>query len=210
MATSAGSSAPEGVPASESGSDPLWPLVQAVRAGDDESAHKLLAETGPSMLRVIRKMISDPTEAEDLLQDAMMAFIKALPRFRHDAGTRHFACRVAVLTCMAHRRRQRSWFSRREPAMEVEALADAGPSPADSLLAKQRHAVVRTAMDRLPRAQAEVLIMHAVADMTLPEVAATLNIPLETARSRLRLALGRLRRTLVFSSTPIDEWVAGA
>lgn len=163
------------------------------------------------MLRVIRKMVADSADAEDLLQDALIAFLGALPRFRHSASTRHFACRVAVLTCMAYRRKQRPWYQRfwSDPNL-LDELAGNEPLPSAVLSAKQQHAMVRGLVERLPAPQAEVLLMHVVAELSLPEVADTLDIPLETARSRLRLAMGRLRKSLSVKEQSLDDWMAEA
>jgi DNA-directed RNA polymerase specialized sigma24 family protein len=50
--------------------------------------------------------------------------------------------------------------------------------------------------------------MHVVAELSLPDVAAALQIPLETARSRLRLALTRLRKTLNVGEQRLADWLA--
>lgn len=189
--------------------DPWYPLTQAARAGDPVATTKLLGCVGPSMLHVIRKMVS--TDVEDLLQDALLAFLNALPRFRHTASTRHFACRVAVLTCMAYRRKQRPWYQRLwSDAATLNELPGHEPSPTDVMWAKQQQQTVRRLVERLPPAQAEVLLMHVVAELSLPEVAAALQIPLETARSRLRLALTRLRKKLNVGEQRLEDWLANA
>lgn len=191
--------------------DPWAPLVHAVRRGDEGAARQLLGCVGPCMLRVIRKMVAVPADAEDLLQDAFIAFLGALPRFRHNASTRHFACRVAVLTCMAYRRKQRPWYQRFwSDSNLLDELAGSEPLPSAIVSAKQQHAMVRGLVERLPAAQAEVLLMHVVAELSLPEVADTLDIPLETARSRLRLAMGRLRKSLNVKEQSLDDWMAEA
>ncbi len=163
------------------------------------------------MMSVIRKMVLDSPDAEDLLQDAMVAFLAALPRFRHTASTRHFACRVAVLTCMAYRRKQTPWYRRLwSDAATLEEIASSAPPASTTVAAKQQQAMLRRLVEALPPTQAEVLLMHVVADQTLPEVAAALQIPLETARSRLRLALGRLRKSLDVSEQRLEDWMAEA
>ncbi|MDX2024414.1 MAG: sigma-70 family RNA polymerase sigma factor [Deltaproteobacteria bacterium] len=189
--------------------DPWYALAQAARAGDQRATTQLLECVAPSMLHVIRKMVS--TDIEDLLQDALLAFLNALPRFRHTASTRHFACRVAVLTCMAYRRKQRPWYQRLwSDATVLDQLPGQEPLPSDALSTKQQEQAVRRLVERLPAAQAEVLLMHVVAELSLPEVAATLQIPLETARSRLRLALTRLRKKLNVGEQRIEDWLANA
>lgn len=190
-------------------SDPWIGLVQAVRSGNRQVAAKLLGCVAPSMMNVIRKMVFDATDAEDLLQEALVAFLAALPRFRHTASTRHFACRVAVLTCMAYRRKQRPWYRRlwTDPEL-LQEIASSDPLPSASVAAKRQQAMLRAMVERLPAAQAEVLLMHVVAEYSLPEVASTLAIPLETARSRLRLALGRLRKSIDVNEQRLEDWIA--
>jgi RNA polymerase sigma-70 factor (ECF subfamily) len=83
-----------------------------------------------------------------------------------------------------------------EPLGEFEepppGLVDATAEKDWAISARQRR-LVRRLLDDLPQAQAEALVLHVVAGLTVGELAGATRVPVETARSRLRLAKAALR-----------------
>ena len=71
---------------------------------------------------------------------------------------------------------------------DAENLPSLQPGPDDRVAARARAARVRQLCEELPDPQAEVLGLHYVLGYTMSEIAAMCDVPLETARSRLRLA----------------------
>jgi RNA polymerase sigma-70 factor (ECF subfamily) len=70
------------------------------------------------------------------------------------------------------------------------------PGPGEHVLAASRRGLLRRLLDELPEAQATALVLHCVGGLTLEEVAAATQSPLETARSRLRLGKAALRKKI--------------
>lgn len=186
-------------PAKSRGSDPLRQLAELARAGDTDALRTLLVTAGPSMLRVIRGVLgSAHPDVEDTLQESMVAVHLALPGFRGECSTLHFACRIAVQTAMNARRRA-GYRTRYTPSHEPEELAHLARddrSPSDLALAEERREGLRRLVSELPEPQAEVLALHAVLGYTIEETAAVTAAPVNTVRSRLRHALGKLRARL--------------
>jgi RNA polymerase sigma-70 factor (ECF subfamily) len=172
-------------------------LVQKSRAGDPQALRTLLTAVGPAMVQVIRRVLGGGNpDLEDVFQEAAFGFVEALASFRGECTTLHFACRVAVLSAMASRRRQqiRGRYGVESSAEEVIAASpDGGPSVEALALAARRRALLRRLVEDLAEPQAEVLLLHCAAGFTLEEVARASGVPLETARSRLRLAKAALR-----------------
>ena len=171
----------------------LTDLARRAAGGDRRAAQALLSSVGPSMLRAVRRVLARRTEeVEDVVQEAMQALIDALPGFRGQCTVLHFAWRVAVLTALANRRRldlRAQWAGTSDG---LEAVAD-GPSPAEAPLLRSRREALGALLDQLPPDQAEVLVLHAVYGFTIEELAAAVDRPIETIRSRLRLAKRALR-----------------
>jgi RNA polymerase sigma-70 factor (ECF subfamily) len=151
------------------------------------------------MLKVVRGVLgATHSDVEDTLQEAMVAVHLALPGFRGECTTLHFACRIAVQTAMNARRRA-GYRTRITPSHEPEelaALACDDRSPADLAMAEQRREGLRRLVSELPEPQAEVLALHAVLGYTVEETAAVTAAPINTVRSRLRNALVKLRARL--------------
>ena len=177
----------------------LAELARRTREGDKDAIRALLTTVGPPMVRAIRKLLAPRTpDVEDVAQEAMEAFLAALPSFRGDCSLMHFACRVAVLTALASRRRLelRAQYAADTFEVALEETGAGGPSPAEALVLRGRRAALETLLDELPAPQAEVLILHAVHGFTLEEVAEAVGRPLETVRSRLRLGKQTLRERI--------------
>ena len=179
-------------------SDSLRQLAELARAGDEGALRTLMVTVGPSMLRVIRGVLGTTNpDVEDTLQESMVAVHLALPGFRGECTTLHFVCRIAVQTAMNARRRA-SYRTHYTPSHEPEELAHLARddrSPSDLALAEERREGLRRLVSELPESQAEVAL-HAVLGYTIEETAAVTASPVNTVRSRLRHALGKLRARL--------------
>jgi len=191
--------------------DPLWQLAVRASEGDIDAERTLLVAVGPSLLRVVRGVLGAArAEAEDTLQEAMVALHLALPRFRGESTTLHFACRIAVQTAMNARRRA-GYRARHTPSAEPSELAELALeecSPADLYAAERRREGLRQLLCELPDEQAEVLALHSVLGYTIEETAATTQAPVNTVRSRLRTALSKLR-TRIQSDGALLETIRG-
>jgi RNA polymerase sigma-70 factor (ECF subfamily) len=177
-------------------SDPLRAVAVRAAAGAPDAQRTFMAEIVSPLLRTVRAVLgSAHPDVEDVLQDAMAAVHTALPGFRGECSTLHFACRIAVQTAMNARRRAR--FRGRHLASaasdELLEISDSGMSPAEQLAAARRRDALRELLCELPGAQADVLALHTVLGYTVEETAGALGVPLNTVRSRLRNALTKLR-----------------
>jgi RNA polymerase sigma factor (sigma-70 family) len=171
--------------------DALRSLVAKASVGERAAQRTLLCAVGPHVLRVVRGVLGvHHPDVEDVFQEASLALLSALPRFRGESTTVHFACRVAVLTAMNARRRVRNMkLTDGDPGQ----AASGGSSPAESAEQARRREALREVIDELPPARAEVLVLHVMLGYTVEEASLALGVPVNTVRSRLRRALGNLR-----------------
>jgi RNA polymerase sigma factor (sigma-70 family) len=158
----------------------------------------LVQAVGPAMLRAVRKVMGHRTaEVEDVLQEAVEGLLLALRSFKEQCTVMHFACRVAVLSALASRRRA---VFRAGLAVDVpdvgETAASPAPSPLDDVTRNRRRQLVGQLLDELPPAQAEVLVLHCALGFTVDEIAVSAGRPIETIRSRVRLAKQALRERI--------------
>jgi RNA polymerase sigma-70 factor (ECF subfamily) len=170
--------------------DPVLELVEAARAGDAEATAKLLAELAPPLLRAVRALLGPQhPDVDDLLQEVLVAIIDALPSFRGESTFLHFAIRIASRKATSTRGRSHAIVAWLERLYRGERALIVGPhSPSEETLADRRRALLRTLLSELPDAQAEALVMRVALGYSLEEIAALTRTPLNTVRSRLRLA----------------------
>jgi RNA polymerase sigma-70 factor (ECF subfamily) len=176
--------------------DPLRAVAGRAVAGDTRAQRTLLVALGPMLLRVVRGVLgARHPDAEDVLQESMLALCSALASFRGDCQTSHFACRVAVQTAMNARRRaaHREQTTPSVAPDDLAELAHGGQSPAEVLAGARRREVLRALLEELPPVQAEVLALHTMLGHSVAETAAVTGVPVNTVRSRLRAALETLR-----------------
>lgn len=171
--------------------DKLLALASGASRGDARAVRTLLTTLGPHFLRVVRRVFgARHPDLQDVVQECATEFISALPRFRRESSVKHFACRVALQTAISARRRYLAGKRDAGPYEPVAAdtAADDGLSPDEqaAMLASLR--ILRGLCCELPPVQAEVLALHFILGHTVNEVAAICAVPVETVRSRLRLA----------------------
>ena len=166
------------------------PRVLAAVSGDRAAASALLMELLPRMRNLIRYLIRGDQLVDDIAQEAMIAVLRGLPSYRGEGSLRSWADRIVARVALGWARRDR-----RQKGMERDSVAQQDPpahveSPEQYLL--RRQAVAR--LDLLPYDQRHALVLHHMVGLSVPEVAAQLAVPVETIRSRLRLAQNKLRQ----------------
>ena len=162
-------------------------LLAAARRGERRALERLLQRLAPRVLAGCRAVLGPAhPDVEDAAQEALLALAGALPRFRGECSLAHYAARVTARVAMQQLRR---WRRGHPPGPhEAERPAALASDPEAEVLAGRRRELVRDLLAELPEAQAEVLLMRVVLGMRPAEVAAATGVPVNTVRSRLRLA----------------------
>lgn len=190
-------------PETGAASDPLAPLVARARTGDRAALRDLLRALGPSMIRVAHALLGrDRADADDAVQESLLGLVRALPTFRGESSITHFAGRIAVRAALLARKRRRTHEQRLSSfALEEEPTTT---DPDDDAIASRRRAILRALVEELPEAQAESLTLRIVLGCSMEEVATLTGVPLNTVRSRLRLAKEVLRRKIEADETAAE------
>ena len=90
------------------------------------------------------------------------------------------------------------------PDAELDELPAADRSPAELLAAAERRDALRELVCALPLVHSEALVLHVMLGYTVDEVSQTLNVPINTVRSRLRAALSTLRESFRDNGDLVD------
>ena len=175
--------------------DPYAALAELAASGDQEATGQLLRLLTPRIYGVGRSLFgATHRDLDDAVQESLLAFFRALPNFEHRSTVLHFATRIAVRTCLAHRKRARRDEVRLgNDAESTEASANAPRVHIDQS-AHHRREAVRALLGALPDVQAEALALRICLGLSLEQVAAATDTPQNTVRSRLRLARQALLR----------------
>jgi len=173
-------------------------LAFTAATGDARATAALLVLVAPAVQRAVRTILgSRGVDRVDVNQQAMLNVVRALPGFRGDCHPAGYAARVAVHTALSARdERVRSC----DPGDPAEVAAPGGKD-GDGAPAAHRQHLLRDVLGRLPAEQAEILALHVVLGQSLAEVAQVTATPLDTVKSRFRLAKEAVRRRLNGDST---------
>ncbi|MGH9788843.1 MAG: RNA polymerase sigma factor [Candidatus Acidiferrales bacterium] len=153
-----------------------------------------VAETQRRVFQIALSVLRNPADAEEVAQEAYLQAYRRFSSLRDPARFRAWVCRIAFRLALnrlrAHRRRlarDTAWHG-----FHSDALAD-GARDAHNRLYLER---LRAEIERLPEKLRAVLLLSTVEDMDAAEIAAVLEIPTGTVRSRLHLARKRLLEAL--------------
>lgn len=164
-----------------------WAL--RAQCGDREALELLLRSVQPALHRYLSRLAGAPS-ADDVLQDVLFIISRKLkwldsPEFFHA-----WAFRVASRAAFRHLKRERRWSDQ----IRDETLLDEIAAPAPAIPQELLPELLKS--PELSPASRAVLTLHFQEELSLPEVAAILEIPLGTVKSRLGYGLAALRKKL--------------
>jgi len=182
-------------------------LADAARQGNTRAMQQLLQAVSPRVGRVVRVVLgADHPDRDDVEQLSLLAFTHALGGFRGECEPVHYASRIAVRTAVHARQRIRKQQARFDDLADLdEATATTATTAHDDALAERRKRHVRELLGIIPADQAEALALRVALGWSLEEIAAAADTPVNTVRSRLRLAKEALRRRIEADSMLSDE-----
>lgn len=172
-----------------SAQEALW--VLRAQCDDREALELLLRSVRPSVHRYLRGLVG-PADADDVLQDVLVRAYRRLAWLERPELFRPWVFRIASRAGFRHLKRERRWRQQERddaPLAEIPT-PDLAPPPHEGLLHALSH------MDGISPASRAVLILHFQEELSLPEAAAILELPLGTVKSRLAYGLAALRKQL--------------
>ena len=184
----------------ESGaSDPQLASIQRVGRGDQAAFADLYDAVAPLVHGIVLKVVRDPSQAEEVVQEVFVELWRVAPRFEPSKGTV-----TSWVATIAHRRavdRVRSEQSARNRVERESARADRqyddvaeGVVAVDQTQFERRR--VRRALDRLTSMQRDAVELAYFGGHTYREVAVLLGVPEGTVKTRIRDGMIRLRDEL--------------
>ncbi len=173
-------------------------LARRALAGEPGAVSALLCQLLPAVKSACRALLGPGhPDLEDAVQNALIAIHRALPSYRFECSIRHYAVRITLRTNHGFRRRLRLLADRFGLVTDERDLErDRAPLAADTAVAAQRSEALRRLMTKLPRVQAEAMLLHVALDYSIAEVAEVESVSVNTIKTRLRLGKDALRRRI--------------
>jgi RNA polymerase sigma-70 factor (ECF subfamily) len=175
-------------------------IIRRARRGDEDAFARLVERHQTGVFTLLRRMTGDPEEAVDLAQETFLRAWRGLPAFRGDARFGTWLYRIAYNVCLSRRLVYPGALARLDLAGEL-AGAEA-EEPARAFEVGERRARLLALVDRLPPAYRLVLHLYYWGELSYPEIAAILRLPLGTVKTHLHRARAALRAELTAEANP--------
>ncbi|HUH59267.1 MAG TPA: RNA polymerase sigma factor RpoE [Candidimonas sp.] len=190
-------------------------LVARVQRGDKRAFDLLVLKYQRKIMRLLARMVRDPSEVEDVAQEAFIKAYRALPQFRGDSAFYTWLYRIAINTA-------RNWQvanSRRpstpnaienedgETFSQIDNLTDIS-TPESVLASRQIVDTVNAAIHKLPEDLRTAIVLREIEGMSYEDIAISMGCPIGTVRSRIFRAREAIAAQLkpVLGSDPERRW----
>lgn len=176
-------------------------LVEAARRGDRAAFTRLFERHHGRVYAMCARLLRDPAEVEDAVQQAFLEAWRSLYRFEGRSRFSTWITRIAIHTCLGFRRRLKRLFLLEDSAPGREdargAWASAPTTPDEGAAERARKRALDEVLWRLSPKKRVVFVLADLEGMTAPEISRVLDVPDATVRTRLfhaRKELARLVR----------------
>ncbi|HWF01277.1 MAG TPA: sigma-70 family RNA polymerase sigma factor [Caulobacteraceae bacterium] len=164
-------------------------IASIASSGDRDAFARLFGHFAPRVKSYLLRLGATSEAAEDLAQETLLTVWRRAASYDPSKA----AASTWIFTIARNLRIDLARRESRPPPQAVEPDASTAAAPDAMVGAAQDEARVRRAMESLPKDQAEVVRLAFFADKPHSEIAGELDLPLGTVKSRLRLAMVRLR-----------------
>ena len=167
-------------------------LVARAQRGDKRAFGLLVEKYQRKLVRLLSRLVRDPAEVEDVAQEAFIKAYRALPSFRGDSAFYTWLYRIGINTAKNY-----LMASGRRPPTSTEFEAEAAEgfddgehlrditTPESVLLSQEIAATVNAAMEGLPEELRTAIQLREIEGMSYEDIAAIMNCPIGTVRSRI-------------------------
>jgi RNA polymerase sigma-70 factor, ECF subfamily len=163
--------------------------VLRAQCGDREALELLLRGVQPSLRRYLTRLVG-ASSADDVLQEVLILVSRKLGWLDVPEAFHPWAYRVASRVAFRHLKKEKRWSGHLRDEVVLDDLPAAESAVPRELLPELLQSGALSAASRA------VLVLHFQEEMSLPEIAAILEIPLGTVKSRLAYGLAALRKKL--------------
>ena len=163
------------------------------RPAETAAFEKFWLPQRPRIWRLVARLAGSADLADDLTQEVSLRAFQGFSRFRRGASASTWLYRIAVHVVLRHRERRAVDTVPWDTAAEAP---DPRPSPHFIAVQAEIRPLVWAALERLPDEQRTTVILSVFEELKYREIAAVLDIPLGTVKSRLHSGMARLREEL--------------
>jgi RNA polymerase sigma-70 factor (ECF subfamily) len=179
-------------------------LVRRVQRGDKGAFDALVLKYQHKLVKLVMRYVRNPAEAEDIAQEAFIKAYRALPQFRGDSAFYTWLYRIAINTAKnAVVSRDRSPIEynidrhdANEESYDMQGRMKDSETPEGLVLTDEIRTTVNAAIDALPEDLRTAIVLRELEGLSYEEIAAAMDCPVGTVRSRIFRAREAIDRRL--------------
>jgi RNA polymerase sigma-70 factor (ECF subfamily) len=166
-------------------------LVRRVQRGDKGAFDALVLKYQHKLVKLVMRYVRNPAEAEDIAQEAFIKAYRALPQFRGDSAFYTWLYRIAINTAKnAVVSRDRSPIGydldrSSDESYDMQGRMKDSETPEALVLTDEIRSIVNTAIEALPEDLRTAIVLRELEGLSYEEIAATMDCPVGTVRSRI-------------------------
>ncbi len=167
-------------------------LVRRVQRGDKGAFDALVIKYQHKVVKLVMRYVRSPAEAEDIAQEAFIKAYRALPQFRGDSAFYTWLYRIAINTAknaVVSRDRSPIDFEldlqNPDESYEMHGRLKDDETPEALAMTDEIRATVNSAIDALPEDLRTAIVLRELEGLSYEEIAATMDCPVGTVRSRI-------------------------
>jgi len=166
-------------------------LVLRVQQGDKSAYDLLVIKYQHRIIQLVNRYVKDPSEAQDVAQEAFIKAYRALANFRGDSAFYTWLYRIAINTAKNYLlSRNRRYSDYQVDVQEAEQVENAPQlkgmdTPESLLLNDEIVAVIREAIEKLPEEMKVAIMLREFEGLSYEEIAQAMECPVGTVRSRI-------------------------
>jgi len=186
----------------EAGAESDLSLVSRVQRGEKAAFDVLVLRYQHKVLKLVMRYIRDAMEAEDVAQEAFIKAYRALPAFRGESAFYTWLYRIAINTAkntlVSSKRRPVEYnLDLQDPEQyEMQGRLTNGETPEHLVLTDEIRETVNGAMAELPEDLRTAIVLREIDGLSYEEIAAAMDCPVGTVRSRIFRAREAIDRKL--------------
>lgn len=184
---------------STSSTDPDWPLIRALQAGDENALTELIHKYEQPLFRFIFRYVGAEETARDLVQETFVRLYFNAGKFRRQAKFSTWLHTIATNLCRDYSRSKQYRRSRATVSFDDQdeaRTADTSEDPANALVTAERVASLQAAISELPHKLKTALILFSLEDRSQAECAELLGVSAKTVETRVYRARKILEQKL--------------
>src|SRR6185437_14538055 len=178
-------------------------LVRRVQRGDKGAFDALVLKYQHKLVKLVMRYVRNPAEAEDIAQEAFIKAYRALPQFRGDSAFYTWLYRIAINTAKnAVVSRDRSPIeydldrNNTDESYDMQGRMKDPETPEGLVLTDEIRSTVNAAIDALPEDLRTAIVLRELEGLSYEEIAAAMDCPVGTVRSRIFRAREAIDRRL--------------